>query len=258
MSSVESKNGATIAFDKTGQGPAIILVSGGPNNRSANTPLAALLEPHFTVFNYDRRGRGESSDSPAYTVERDVEDLDAIISEAGGSAYVYGTSSGAAFAIEAAARGLAIKKLALWEPPFVVDTSRPPIPIDYKMQLLAMIADNRRSDALEYFMTQIVGMPAEIVAPMTQSPFWGEMAQLAHVIVYEADIMKDYSLPREALSKITVPTLVIDGGIIPWMQNAAQAVADAMPNAQRRTLQGQPHNVDAEAIAPVLIEFFAQ
>jgi pimeloyl-ACP methyl ester carboxylesterase len=239
-----------------GTGPAVILIGGGPNTRYANSPLAELLAKDFTVINYDRRGRGDSNEVSPYAPEREVEDLKALINAAGGSAYVYGTSSGAAFAALAASRGLNIKKLALWEPPFIVEGTRPPVPADYKAQLSTMVAEGRRGDALEYFMTQIVGMPAEFVAPMKQSPFWGAMENVAHVIVYEADVMGDYSVPTQRLASINVPTVVIDGGTMPWLSQGAEAAAAAIPNAQRRTLPGQPHNVDAAAIAPVLSEFF--
>jgi pimeloyl-ACP methyl ester carboxylesterase len=257
MNTVTSKDGTTIAFDRLGEGQPVILVGGGPNDRSANAPLAALLAPRFTVINYDRRGRGDSGDTAPYAVEREVEDLDALIGEAGGSAFVYGTSSGAAFALEATARGLAITKLALWEPPFIVDDSRPPVPPDYKAQLSEMISAGRRGDAIEYFMTTIVGMPTEFVAPMRQAPFWGSMEAMAHTIVYEADVMGDYSLPTGRAAAVKVPTLVLDGGQSPWLSHGADAVADALPDAQRRTLQGQPHNVAADAVAPALTEFLA-
>jgi pimeloyl-ACP methyl ester carboxylesterase len=257
MQTITSRDGTTIAFDQTGSGPAVILISGGPNDRNAHTPLAALLEPHFTVINYDRRGRGGSNMVGPYSPEREVEDLDALIRHAGGSACVYGTSSGAAFGILAASRGLNIKKLALWEPPFVVDDSRPPIPKDYKAQISQMIDAGRRGDAMEFFLTQMAGVPAEFVAPMRQSPFWGHMENMAHVIVYEADVMGDYSLPTERLAEITTPTLVIDGGQAPWITNAANAVAKNLAHAECRTLAGQPHNVADAAIAPVLIEFFS-
>jgi len=148
MSTVTSHDGTTIAFDRLGDGPPVVLVSGGPNDRSANAPLAELLAPHFTVVNYDRRGRGGSGDTPPYAVDREVEDLDALIDHAGGSAFVYGTSSGAAFALIAAARGLPVTGLALWEPPFIVDDSRPRVPSDYKAQLQEMISAGRRGDAM--------------------------------------------------------------------------------------------------------------
>jgi pimeloyl-ACP methyl ester carboxylesterase len=257
MRTVTSKDGTLIAFDQAGQGAPVILIGGGPTDRSANAPLAALLASQFTVYNYDRRGHGDSVDTQPYAVDREIEDLEALIKDVGGSANVYGTSSGAAFAIEAAARGLKITRLALWEPPFITDDSRPPVPADYKAQVSEMVASGRRGDAIEYFMVQIVGMPAEFVAPMRYAPFWGQMESVAHAIVYEADVMKDYSLPSERLALISIPTLVIDGGTMPWMSSTAQKVADALPNAQRNTLAGQPHNVAAEAIAPVLAQFFA-
>jgi pimeloyl-ACP methyl ester carboxylesterase len=258
MDTVTSRDGTTIALDRLGDGPPVILVSGGPNDRTANAPLAELLAPHLTVLNYDRRGRGASGDTPPYAVGREVEDLQALIDHAGGSAFVYGTSSGAAFAIEAAARGLAVTRLALWEPPFVVDDSRPPVPADYKERVGELVAAGRRGEAIEYFLTRIAAVPAEFVAPMRQAPFWGAMEDVAHAIVYEADVMRDYSLPAGRLALVTVPTLVLDGGQAVWLRHAADAVAAALPDARRRTLQGQPHNVAADAVAPALVEFFAK
>lgn len=256
MNTLTSKDGTTIAYDQTGSDPAVILIGGGPNDRSANTPLAALLESNFTVINYDRRGRGGSGMNSAYSPDREVEDLEALINSVGGSACVYGTSSGAAFAALAASRGLNIKKLALWEPPYILEGTRPPVPADYKAQISSLIDSDRRGDALEYFMVQIVGMPAQFVAPMRQSPFWGFMENMAHVIVYEADVMGDYSLPTARLAAISAPTLLIDGGQSPWISASADAAAKVIPHAERRTLANQPHNVDAAAIAPVLSEFF--
>jgi pimeloyl-ACP methyl ester carboxylesterase len=257
MNEVRSKDRTSIVFDRLGEGPAVVLVGGGPTDRSANAPLAALLAPRLTVINYDRRGRGGSGDTPPYAVEREVEDLDALIRYAGGSACVYGTSSGAVLALEAAACGLAITRLALWEPPFIVDDSRPPVPADYKTQLSELVTAGRRGDAIAYFLTTIVGLPAEFVAPMRNAPPWAAMERVAHALVYEADVMGDYSLPTERLASVAVPTLVLDGGETPWLARGAQTVTAALPNAQRRTLRGQPHNVAPEAMAPALVEFFA-
>lgn len=254
METVTSSDGTTIAFDRLGQGPPVLLVGGGPTDRFANAPLAELLAPHFTVVNFDRRGRGQSGDTAPYSVDREIEDLEALIGRIGGSAAVYGTSSGGVFAMQAAASGLPITAVAAWEPPFVVDESRPPVPSDYKGQLIAMIDSGRRGDAIEYFMTRIVGLPVEFLAPMRQAPFWSSMEALAHAIVYEADVMGDYSLPGW-LGSVTAPTLVLDGGTTPWLTSAARAVAEALPNAERRTLDGQPHNVDPGALAPALVEF---
>lgn len=257
MKKVISKDGTTIAYDQSGKGPAVILVCGGSTDRSANAPLAALLAQHFTVFNYDRRGRGDSGDAAPYAVAREVEDIDAVITAAGGSACLYGTSSGAALALEAAASGLAITKLALWEPPFILDESRRP-PADQVERYNEFIAEGRRGDAVEYFMAKVVGLPAEFVAEARKAPWWPAQEALAHTLAYDATVMGDYSLPVERAASVTAPTLVIAGGAdFPWMRDTAQALADALPDAQRRTLEGQTHDVALDAIAPVLVEFFA-
>ena len=160
---VTSKDGTSIAFDRMGDGPPVILVCGGSVDRMSNAPLAELLASDLTVLNYDRRGRGDSGDTLPYAVEREVEDIDALVMEAGGSAFLYGTSSGAALALEAAANGLPIMKLALWEPPFILDeTARPPA--DQVAQYDTMIAAGRRGDAAEFFMAKVVGLPPEFVA----------------------------------------------------------------------------------------------
>jgi len=254
-----SKDGTLIAFDREGQGPAVVLVCGGSTDRMmANAPLAAQLAPHFTVFNYDRRGRGDSADTPPYAVEREVEDLDAIIREAGGSASVYGTSSGAALALIAAERGLAITKLALWEPPFMVDDTTPRPPADQAETYNRLVAAGRRGDAVEYFMTKVVGLPAEFAAQARNAPWWPGQEALAHTLAYDAIIMGDYSLPVERAASVTAPTVVIAGGASPaWLRSTARKLADTLPHSQYRMLEGQEHNVSPEAIAPVLVEFLS-
>lgn len=258
MNKVTSKDGTAIAFERTGKGPAVVLVGGILGDRSQQAPLATLLAEDFTVFNYDRRGHGASGDTTPYAVEREIEDLEAIINESGGSAFVYGTSGCAVLALEAAAHGLAprMKKLAIWEPPYIVDDSRPRAPRDYQEQLTELLSAGRRGDMVELFFTKAVGLPVEFVAQMRQAPFWAAQESLAHTLIYNAMIMGDFSLPTERIATVNIPILVIDGGEAPWLSHAAQAVADVLPNAQRRTLKGQPHNVSPEAIAPVLIEFF--
>jgi hypothetical protein len=150
-----------------------------------------------------------------------------------------------------------MRKLAVWEPPYILEGSRPPIPKDYRTQLTEMLSSGRRGDMVELFMTEAVGMLGEFVSQMRQAPWWSAQEALAHTLVYDAELMGDYSLPASRLTLVTVPALVIDGGETPWLSGAAQAVAKALPHAQRRTLKGQPHNVDAAAIATVLEEFFA-
>ena len=256
MNTVTSSDGTTIAFDRLGDGPPVVLVCGASTDRGVNAPLAALLAEHFTVFNYDRRGRGDSGDTPPYAVEREVEDIDAVITAAGGSAFVYGTSSGGALALEAAASGLAVTKLALWEVPFSLDGSRRP-PADLVERYDEMIAAGRRGDAVEYFMTKVVGLPPEFVAFARTQPFWQEQEALAHTLAYDAIIMGDYSLPVERAATAAAPTLVMAGGESPpFMRETARALADVIPEAQSRTLEGQEHNVAPEALAPVLEEYF--
>src|SRR5689334_17250985 len=259
MSKIFSKDGTPISYDRTGEGPAVVIVGGILGDRSQQAPLAALLSPHFTVYNYDRRGRGESGDTAPYAPEREFEDLAAIIDAAGGSALVYGTSGCAILALHAAAWGLApnIKKLALWEPSYIIEGSRPPVPQDYKEQLTKLLAEGRRGDMVALFMTDAVGMPAEFVDQMRQAPWWSAQEALAPTLIYEATLVGDFSIPKERIASVNVNTLVIDGGTIPWLSQSAQAVANILPNARRHTIPGQPHNVDPQAIAPVLQEFFS-
>jgi pimeloyl-ACP methyl ester carboxylesterase len=216
----------------------------------------------LTVYAYDRRGRGESGDTPPYAVDREVEDIDALISEAGGSAFAYGHSSGAKLALDATARGLAITKLALYEPPFIIDDSRPGLPGEYVATLQELASSGRRGDAVAYFMTTGVGLPAEFADQMRTAPMWPALEELAPTLVYDGMIMEDTmsgrALPGEWATSVTVPTLVMDGGQSPpWQRNAVQSLADLLPHAQRRSLEGQDHDVSPEALAPVLVEFLA-
>jgi pimeloyl-ACP methyl ester carboxylesterase len=260
MNQVKSNDGTVIAFDRSGQGPAVILVGGAFQYRAIDPPtaqLAALLAQHFTVFHYDRRGRGESGDTQPYAVEREVEDLEALIHEAGGSAFVFGMSSGGVLALEAAARGLAITKLAAYELPFNSgDEHARQAAERYTQQLAALLNEGRRGDAVALAMTTW-GAPPEAIAGMRQAPIWPLFEAVAPTLAYDDAIMGDGSVPTARLASITVPTLVMDGGASPaFMHNAAQATAHALPNGQRRTLEGQTHDVAPQVLAPVLVEFF--
>jgi pimeloyl-ACP methyl ester carboxylesterase len=258
MQHVTSKDGTTIAFEKIGQGPALLVVGGVLGDHMQQSGLAQLLASDFTVYNIDRRGHGESGFTDPYAVEREIEDLDAVITEAGGSAFVYGTSGPGVLCMEAAARGLStkMKKLAAWEPPYILEGSRPPAPADYKEQLEKLLAEGQRGEMIELFFTQAVGIPAEVVAGMRQSPFWAAQEAIAHTLVYDATLMNNYALPKQLLAQIGVETLVIDGGTTPWLSQAADAVAAVIPHAQRQTIAGQPHNVADEAMVPALKEYF--
>jgi len=263
METVRSKDGTTIAYDRVGHGPALILVDGALCYR-ASGPMEALaneLAPHFTVIRYDRRGRGDSSDSQPYRLEREIEDLDALITVAGGSAFVCGLSSGAALALEAAARGLSVRKLALYEAPFIVDKSHPPLPADFVTRLNAALAANRRGDAVRLFL-KLVGLPGFGVALMRLLPAWSKLEAVAHTLPYDISIVGDYQqgrpLPADRWASLRASALVLDGGKSPaWMRTATASLASVLPGARYVTLAGQTHMVKAKALAPVLTEFFA-
>jgi pimeloyl-ACP methyl ester carboxylesterase len=242
-------------------------VTGAIARRSDAASLAASLSPDFTVFAYDRRGRGESGDTAPYAVEREVEDLDALISEAGGSAFVFGHSSGGVLALETA-RLLPTKiaKLAVYEPPFIIDDSRPPAPQDYAQHLMKLVSSGRRGEAVEYFMTE-VGSPAEVVAQMRQSPMWPGFEAVAHTLAYDITIIGDTQrgdpLPLRKWASVTVPTLVMDGTVFlgreeghVFLRHGAQELATILPDAQRRTLEGQDHGPADDVLVPALKEFF--
>jgi pimeloyl-ACP methyl ester carboxylesterase len=262
MRTITSKDGTPIAVDRSGMGPPVILVGGALSDRSSAAPLAAALAPHVTVVAYDRRGRADSGDTPPYAVEREVEDIAALIDDAGGVACVFGRSSGAALALEAASTlGTTVEKLALYEPPFFVNDSRTPVPPDYTTHLDALLSAGRRGDAVAYFLTVAVEVPAETVALMRQQPSWAAMEALAHTLPYDnavlGDTMLGQPLPTARWVTAAIPTLVVDDGDSPpWMHEAAQAVADALPAARRRTLPGQGHDPAPAVLVPLLVEHF--
>jgi pimeloyl-ACP methyl ester carboxylesterase len=252
---IVSNDGTPIVVDRAGSGPAVVLIGGGPTNRSAASGLADILSEQLTVFNYDRRGRGDSGDTPPYSIEREFEDLAAVLALADGPVAVYGTSAGAIWGLEAAARQLPITRLVCWEPPYFADGSPIPPPTDYASKLAALLADGRRSDALDLFFIDAAGLPAAFLDGMHQAPFWTQMEADADALGYDAKLIGDFSIPAERLQRVAVPTLIVDGETTPSISYGADAVARIVPGAQRRTLAGQPHNVADDAIAPVIIDF---
>jgi pimeloyl-ACP methyl ester carboxylesterase len=261
MKTVTSKDGTTIAYDQSGTGPVVILVDGALQYRAFDqgmAQLADLLAQHFTVLHYDRRGRGDSTDTQPYALEREIEDIEALINEAGGSACIYGISSGAALALEAAIQlGGKVKKLAMYEAPYNDDATARQAWKEYRRQLREVVAAGRGGDAVGLFV-MLVGATADQVEGMRQHPMWPMWEAVGLTLAYDAAALgEDGSVPARRAASVVVPTLVMDGSeSFPFMHNTAVALADAIPNAQHRTLEGQTHEVAAEALAPVLVEFF--
>jgi pimeloyl-ACP methyl ester carboxylesterase len=262
MNTVRSADGTTISYTRAGQGPPLILVDGALCSRSFGPmpKLAERLAPHFTVYTYDRRGRGESGDTQPYEPDREIEDLEALIARAGETVYLHGTSSGAALALEAAKHIRSIAKLAVYEPPFIVDDTRAPMPDDWLPRLNALVAAGQTGDAVKMFM-RFVGTPAIFTAVMPLTPVWGKLRAAAPTLPYDITIMHEHQrgmpLTSAEWAAVKAPTLVAAGGKSPaWMANGTRALADALPDAAYRTLPGQNHMVKAQAIAPVLTEFF--
>jgi pimeloyl-ACP methyl ester carboxylesterase len=260
MNTITSRDGTTIAFDRSGEGPAVILVTGAFGDRTHMAALAELLAPRFTVYAYDRRGRGGSGDTAPYAVEREIDDIEALLDHAGGTAYAYGISSGAVLALHAARSLPGITKLAMYEPPFIVDDSWPALPADYVDRVKEMTATGRPGDAIELFLT-FIGVPAEEVAQMRALPFWQALEAVAHTLAYDLTVMGGTQDGKPLPAKwalLGTPTLVADGGATPqpYIRSGVEALAALLPNARRHTIAGQDHAVAAEAIAPVLIDFF--
>jgi len=259
MSKVISKDGTAIAFQKSDNGPTIIVVDGALCSRAFGpTPkLAPLLADNFSVVNYDRRGRNESGDTAPYSAEREVEDIEALINETGGSAYVVGFSSGAALAFRAAASGLNIRKMVLYEAPYVMNMGGHNPPIDTAEQLKQLIVSGKRSAAVKFFMKDMIGIPGIIPAIMSLTPIWKKLKAVAHTIPYDAAIMDGFTIPTALAAKINVPTLVMNGSKSPVsLRNASKKLSEIIPNAQYQILEDQTHDVSMRAITPELINYF--
>lgn len=260
---IASKDGTKIAYTKLGSGPAVILVGGGLDDGSENAPLAEELAKHFTVYNYARRGRAESGDTQPYALKREIEDIDALIQEAGGSAYIFGISSGGALALEATAAGLAVTKLAVYEVPYNIGDAAVYWQ-NYVKELTALLKDDRRDDALALFM-KLAGSSDEDVEGAKGSPMWPGLRKIAHTLAYDAACLGDGNPPTERLGSIAQPTLVATGSVIDpamgglqpgFFDEAADAVARIIPHAERKIIEGQSHVVEPKALAEVLVSFF--
>lgn len=259
MSHVISQDGTAIAYERSGTGPALILVDGALCSRSfgPSASLAPLLAPHFTVYRYDRRGRGQSGDKLPYAREREIEDIAALIREAGEPALLLGLSSGGALALEAAASGIDVRKVAAYEPPYVGRNGSPGA--DHERRLQELVAAGNRSGAVTYFMRSMVQVPAPFVLMMRLMPWmWRQLKAVAHTLPYDAAVMSEFTVPRARLGSIRVPVLAMHGSKTDArLKLAAQEVAEAVPGATHRVLAGQTHNVKPGVLVPSVVEFFS-
>jgi pimeloyl-ACP methyl ester carboxylesterase len=255
---VVSKDGTPIAFDRVGNGPALILVDGALCSRGfgPTAKLAPLLAGHYRVYRYDRRGRGESGDTQPYAPAREVEDVAALIEHAGGSASLLGFSSGGALALECAASGLRVENVIAYEPPYVDDDGTRG-GAGYEAELRRLIDAGQRGDAVTYFMRDMVGAPAFMTVIMKLMPWvWGKLKAVAHTLPYDAAVMTAYRVPRMRFGSISRPVLVLNGTKTDArLKAAARTIAQTVPGAQHRELAGQTHNVSAAALAPAVLDF---
>jgi pimeloyl-ACP methyl ester carboxylesterase len=265
METVRSKDGTHIAFDRVGHGFPVVLVGGAFSYRTFGklVQLGKLLaDAGFTVVNYDRRGRGDSGDTPPYAVEREIEDLEALIGAVGGEACAWGWSSGGVLAMRAAASGLSIARLAVYEPPFMVEPGEHLPPEDFAPRLQELVDEDRRGDAVRLYMTEGMGVPGAIVTLMRFSPFWSKLKATSPTLPYDTavlgDTMQGGPLRPDEWSTIRAPTLVLAGEKSPEMlRKGAKAAAAVLPNGSHRLLAGQSHNPNMKKLAPVLAEQFA-
>lgn len=258
-STVISKDGTRIAYDKMGHGQVLILVLGALNARKSGTKLAKLLASQFTVITYDRRGRGESTDTAPYSPEREVEDLAALVGAVGGPVCLYGHSSGAAVALEAAIKlRKQVRKLAIYEAPYAIGHDARNAAKKYFAALKKLLASGRNGDAVALFIRS-VGVSDKQIQALRRMAMWRGLVRLAPTLAYDSEVLGEgHSLPVARLLRATTQTLVMHGGAgAPSLRDAARAISEAMPKAQLRTLAGQTHGVSPKAIAPVLEEFFS-
>jgi alpha-beta hydrolase superfamily lysophospholipase len=259
-----SADGTRIAYETVGSGPPVVIVSGAFGTRTDARELAGALSGRVTAAGYDRRGRGDSGDSgdtQPYSPARELDDLRAVIDALGGSAFVYGHSSGGALSLDAVAAGLPIAKLAVYEPPFTVDDSRPPYSDGFVETLRGMVEAGRRGDAVAEFWRTGLLMPEPEIETARQAPFWPQFESLAHTLIYDYEVLGDRisgrPLPSAWADSIAIPILIFEGGDSPaTLRNVVTSLEAILPNATKRTLAGQGHGAPADVLAPILEAFY--
>lgn len=259
MKTVQSRDGTTIAFVRSGSGPSLILIAGALSDHTTAAAFSSHLESHFTVYNYDRRGRGESGNTQPYAVDREVEDIAALVDDIGEPAFLFGHSSGAILVLEAALRGLPVRRLVLYEPPFTVDEQRPWLAPNLADRLQDLLVANDREAALHMFFREGGGLPDEMVNQMQATSQWAAWLELAQTTPYDARIGGQGLPPELRLSALQTPTLVLQGEVsAAWMRASTEALAKALPHGQLAILRGQEHFAVREApklLADELISF---
>lgn len=257
---VLSTDGTPIAYEKSGSGPALVIVGGGLNDKATFATLADLLSPNFTVFNYDRRARGDTGwgDPDQHTVDKELDDLEAIIGLADGPCQVFGNCSGGNVALLAAARGVRMAKLVTYEPPYAVDGTRPPIPADYRARLTKLVEQDRKADAIALFQREGILCPEEFIQWFRNHPAWPYIEPLAPSLVYDTLVVGDLEVPYHLLDRVTVETVVLDGSESPqWMLTAMDAISERIPRCEHFRLEGKNHLFDQVDGAPLLLELFS-
>lgn len=259
METVSSKDGTVLAYDRVGTGPSLILVGGALNDRQNTAELARLLGPHATVFNYDRRGRGDSGDTPPYSVQNEIDDLETMIRVAGGSAKLFAHCTAGMLAIEAVAQGLPITRLALYEPPYIIGDSQLRLTEEFKALLTKHLDEGEPGEAVAHFLIRTVGFPPEAVPKFRMMPIWPTLEKLAVTLPYDVTLAADNWMPPQSrLDLLTLPTLLIYGtGSPAWQIESVKALGRSLSNAETRILEGHNHDLEAEAVAPLLKDFVA-
>lgn len=258
---ITSKDNTKITYHVIGKGPSVILVDGAfcYSGFGPSKDLAALLSKHFTVYYYDRRGRGNSGDDQPYTVDKEIQDIAAIVSEAGGKAHIFGNSSGAVLVMKAAAAGLNLGRLALFEPPFFVGSQKNLPPKDHRKKLKEYTENHEEGKAVTFFLTKIMGVPCILTLLMRLTPNWGKMKAVAKTLQYDSAVMEDFSVPYSLLKSIRQPTIIIGGEkSADVLKKSCEAVAESIPDAELLMLPKQNHNINVKVLAPVLIDFFSK
>jgi pimeloyl-ACP methyl ester carboxylesterase len=252
-----SSDGTTIAYEKAGDGPPLIIVGGAFHDRNAGAPLARALSSHFTVVTYDRRGRGDSGDSATYSVAREVQDLGAVLCEVGGSASLYGISSGGILALEAAAAGYPVGRIAAFEPPYHCGQG-PVLGPEVVPRLAELTRAGKRSEMVEYFLSDVMVVPSRDIEQMRRMHMWPELEAVAHTLIYDTRLVGDRSWPAARMASVTGPTLIMSSrSSAPWMRHTAQTIAENLAGGEHRSVNGTPHDASPRVLAPVLIPFFS-